>query len=226
MGDLIMANLELITEGLKEITLPDFSGQQRIIIKLNSTLSAVQNAEAFYRKAKNESKEAELVASRLATTLDGHRQATHWLAVLDAALQSKDLRNIPLPEKKGKAQHSDLPFHEFNLQGYVVWVGKHAKANELLLNSYSRKNDVWLHARDVSGSHVLIRTVHGTQGLPKAVLEQAAALAAWFSKGKTQGWLPVQYTERKYVRKRKGGAPGEVLVEKEKVLIVQPGLPG
>lgn len=146
--------------------------------------------------------------------------------MLDAAQHSKDLRNIPLPEKKGKAQHSDLPFHEFNLQGFTVWVGKHAKANELLLNSYSRKNDVWMHARDVAGSHVLLRTSSGINGIPKKVLEQAASLAAWFSKGKTQGWLPVQYTERKYVRKKKGGAPGEVLVEKEQVLIVQPVLPG
>lgn len=226
MGDLIMAHLQQIKSGTKDIALPDFEEKNIIQIKLNSTLSAIQNAEAFYRKARNESKEEELVQARLAATIAGHQRALHWLEVLDAAEQSRALRDIPLPEKKGKAQHSDLPFHEFNIQGYVVWVGKHAKANELLLNSYSRKNDIWLHARDVSGSHVLIRTVHGTQGLPKTVLEQAAALAAWFSKGKSQGWLPVQYTERKYVRKRKGGAPGEVLVEKEKVLIVQPGLPG
>jgi predicted ribosome quality control (RQC) complex YloA/Tae2 family protein len=118
-----------------------------------------------------------------------------------------------------------LPFHTFSIQGFTVWVGKHARANELLLNQYSKKNDVWFHARDVAGSHVVVRSARGLEGLPKPVMEGAARLAAWFSKGRSQGWLPVQYTERKYVRKRKGGAPGEVLVEKEKVLVVQPGLP-
>lgn len=226
MGDLIMAHLQEIQPGLKEISFPNFEETQIIKIKLNTTLNAIQNAEAYYRKARNESREAELIEARLATTRDGHRQALHWLKLLEAAQHSKDLRNIPIPEKKGKAQQSDLPFHEFNLLGYMVWVGKHAKANELLLNSYSRKNDVWMHARDVPGSHVLLRSSSGVGGIPKAVLEQAASLAAWFSKGKTQGWLPVQYTERKYVRKRKGGAPGEVLVEREQVLVVQPRLPG
>jgi predicted ribosome quality control (RQC) complex YloA/Tae2 family protein len=226
MGDLIMAHLQEIQPGLKEISLPNFEETQIIKIKLNTTLNAIQNAEAYYRKARNESREAALIEARLATTRDGHRQALHWLKLLEAAQHSKDLRNIPIPEKKGKAQQSDLPFHEFNLLGYLVWVGKHAKANELLLNSYSRKNDVWMHARDVAGSHVLLRSSSGVSGIPRAVLEQAASLAAWFSKGKTQGWLPVQYTERKYVRKRKGGAPGEVLVEREQVLVVQPRLPG
>lgn len=226
MGDLIMAHAAEIADTQKELRAQDFEGNQWISIRLNPELNAFQNAEMYYRKARNESKEAALVSSRLKSTAESHQMAMQWLQKIEAAQSSKDLRDTPLPEKKGREQHTDLPFHEFSLQGFVVWVGKHAKANELLLNSYSRKNDVWLHARDVSGSHVLIRTVHGTQGLPKTVLEQAAALAAWFSKGKTQGWLPVQYTERKYVRKRKGGAPGEVLVEKEKVLIVQPGLPG
>lgn len=225
MADLIMAHLTEIPDGADRIALPDFNGTQIIDIRLQANLTAMQNAEMYYRKARNENIEAEILASRLHTTTAAHAHAARRLAEVEAATRSKDLRTIPLPQKKQRQETDDLPFHEFSIQGYTVWVGKNARANELLLNQHSRKNDVWFHARDVAGSHVLVRSARGLDGLPKPVMEGAAKLAAWFSKGKTQGWLPVQYTERKYVRKRKGGAPGEVLVEKEKVLVVQPGLP-
>ncbi len=225
MADLIMAHLTELPEGADRIALPDFSGEQTIAIRLQPQLSALQNAEMYYRKARNENIEAAILASRLQTTRNAHAHAAERLAEVEAATHSKALRNIPLPQKKQQQEQEDLPFHEFSIQGYTVWVGKNARANELLLNQHSKKNDIWLHARDVAGSHVLVRSNQGLEGMPKPVLEGAAKLAAWFSKGKTQGWLPVQYTERKYVRKRKGGAPGEVLVEKEKVLVVQPGLP-
>lgn len=225
MADLIMAHLTEIPEGAERISLPDFSGTQSIDIRLQGGLTALQNAEAYYRKARNENIEAAILASRLNTTREAYALATARTAEVDAASNSKALRNIPLPQKKQQQEQDDLPFHTFSIQGFTVWVGKHARANELLLNQYSKKNDIWFHARDVAGSHVVVRSARGLEGLPKPVMEGAARLAAWFSKGRSQGWLPVQYTERKYVRKRKGGAPGEVLVEKEKVLVVQPGLP-
>jgi predicted ribosome quality control (RQC) complex YloA/Tae2 family protein len=88
---------------------------------------------------------------------------------------------------------------------------------------HAHKADMWLHARGVGGSHVVIRHQSGKK-IPADVLEYAAQLAAHFSKGRTDSLCPVIYTERKYIRKPKGSAPGQVAVEKEKVLMVKPGV--
>ncbi len=100
-------------------------------------------------------------------------------------------------------------------------VGKHAKANDELTLKVANKDDLWLHAKDVAGSHVVIRHQAG-KNIPKTVLERAAQLAAWFSKRKTDSLCPVIYTPKKHVRKRKGTAPGAVVVEKEQILMVEP----
>jgi predicted ribosome quality control (RQC) complex YloA/Tae2 family protein len=103
---------------------------------------------------------------------------------------------------------------------YEIWVGKSAKSNDEILR-LAHKNDLWMHARDAPGSHILVRHKAG-KTTPNPVLERAAALAAFHSKARTEGLCPVMVTERKYVRKRKGMAAGQVFVEREKTLLVKP----
>ncbi|MEQ8810389.1 MAG: hypothetical protein RIE59_15060, partial [Imperialibacter sp.] len=80
------------------------------------------------------------------------------------------------------------------------------------------------HAKDVPGSHVVLKWRAG-QNFPKPVIEQAAALAAYYSKRKTDTLCPVIFTPKKWVRKPKGAHPGAVIVEREEVIMVEPGLP-
>ncbi|WP_238531693.1 NFACT RNA binding domain-containing protein [Nitritalea halalkaliphila] len=103
-------------------------------------------------------------------------------------------------------------------------MGKSAKANDELLRRYAWKEDLWLHAKDVSGSHVLIKARSGLN-FPKDVLEYAAGLAAYYSKYKQESLAPIAYTPAKYVRKVKGSAPGAVMVDREKVVLVAPLTP-
>ncbi len=113
-----------------------------------------------------------------------------------------------------------VPYHEFSFQGYMIRVGKNAKANDLMLQQYSFKEDLWLHAKDVAGSHVLIKYQAG-KVFPAPVIEKAAQLAAYYSKNETL--CPVIVTPRKYVRKRKGDPAGMVAVDREQeVLLVSP----
>ena len=100
-------------------------------------------------------------------------------------------------------------------------VGKNARYNDELTLKVANKNDLWLHAKDVAGSHVVIRDQAGKK-IPREVLEAAAQLAAWYSKRKTDSLCPVIYTPKKYIRKRKGDPPGAVVVEKEDVIMVVP----
>ena len=100
-------------------------------------------------------------------------------------------------------------------------VGKNAKSNDHLTMKVATKNDLWLHARDVSGSHVVIKEKPG-KNFPQSVIEKAAQLAAFYSKRKTDSLCPVIYTPRKFVRKIKGAMAGQVVVDKEQVVMVVP----
>ncbi|MCU0402565.1 MAG: NFACT RNA binding domain-containing protein, partial [Algoriphagus sp.] len=109
----------------------------------------------------------------------------------------------------------------FEFEGFTIWVGKSAKDNDEMLRGFARKEDIWLHARQAAGSHVLIK-MRGITVVPQGVLERAAELAAFYSKLKSDTLAPVMYTEAKYVRKVKGSAPGSVMVDREKVILVAP----
>ena len=93
--------------------------------------------------------------------------------------------------------------------------------NDLLTFKYAKKTDFWLHARDVPGSHVIIRNPQN-KPIPKPVIERAASLAAYYSKRQHEKLVPVQMTHRKYIRKTKDLSVGQVIVEREEVVIVEP----
>jgi predicted ribosome quality control (RQC) complex YloA/Tae2 family protein len=100
-------------------------------------------------------------------------------------------------------------------------MGRNAKNNDVLTLQYAHKEDVWLHARDVSGSHVIIKAQSGTS-IPMQVIEYAARIAAYYSQRKNDGLCPVSYTFKKYIRKIKGAAPGSVRMDREEVIMVEP----
>jgi predicted ribosome quality control (RQC) complex YloA/Tae2 family protein len=122
-----------------------------------------------------------------------------------------------------KNQHSNhatsKPYHECSVSGFFVWIGKNARSNDKLL-SLAHKEDIWLHAKSVSGSHVIIRAQQKKPS--KSVVEIAASFAAHQSKAKGSEWVPVIYTPKKYVRKAKNAPPGAVIVQKEQVIMVEP----
>ena len=106
---------------------------------------------------------------------------------------------------------------------YDILVGKNAASNEKLTFAVGNKNDLWLHARDIAGSHVLVRS-KSSRTIPRPVIQRAAELAAYFSKNRNNSMCPVIYTFRKYIRKVKGGNAGQVVVEREEIIFVKPAL--
>ena len=90
---------------------------------------------------------------------------------------------------------------------------------------FAKQNDYWFHARSVPGSHVVLRVENTKEIIPKNVLKKTASLAAFHSKAKTSGLVPVSFTQKKYVVKKKGMESGKVALLKEDVLIVKPEIP-
>ncbi|NOS91655.1 MAG: DUF814 domain-containing protein [Cyclobacteriaceae bacterium] len=224
-ADLIMAHMHEIKIGTEKITLENFYTGQPEEIKLKKELNAQQNAEVFYRKAKNQ----QIEINQLSQSIDTKKKEIEKIkALIDQITEAPDLKSLrpfirSKPVAKAQQESASLPYHEFTFKGFRIWVGKNAEANDELTLKFSFKEDLWLHAKDVAGSHVLIKHQSG-KPFPKDVIERAAELAAYNSKRKTDSLCPVAYTPKKFVRKRKGDPGGAVVVEKESVILVQPKL--
>lgn len=226
MGDLVMAHMHHIPEGTEKVTLNNFYTGEPVKIKLNKQLPPQKNAENFYRKAKNQKIEVRELKENL------HNKEEQLLSIytqIDDIQTLDDVKSIRQYirdhelEKTSKGQQQAVPYRKFMIEGYDILVGKSARHNDDLIREYAWKEDLWLHAKDVPGSHVLVKQIPGKK-IPNPVLEKAAQLAAWFSKRKTDTLCPVIYTPKKYVRKAKGLDPGQVIVEKEEVIMVEPAL--
>jgi predicted ribosome quality control (RQC) complex YloA/Tae2 family protein len=226
-ADMIMANLHRITQGQDKVEVENlYNDHQLIEIKLKKDLSPQKNAAAYYRKAKNQHIEIQRLRESLESKRKEIAQLSDQLMAIETAEDLKSLRKIsgtnPRDAKEDK-KSNPLPYHEFEFKGYKIWVGRDAQRNDELTLKYSYKEDLWLHAKDVPGSHVLIKHQAG-KNFPKDVIERAAQLAAYNSKRKTESLCPVSVTPKKYVRKRKGDPAGAVVVEKEDVVMVKPAL--
>ncbi len=220
-GDLLQSYLYLIQGAEKEIEVFDWQRNAQVKVKLNPDLSPAENMARYYRKAKNAPVEADYLDKQIAGFQEKLKRMTEQFLQLSVARGTKDLKQSDRLLKKETSRKEKQAYREFVFQDYHIWVGKSSKDNDELTLHLARKDDLWLHARDVSGSHVIVRRQAG-KPVPETVLEYAAGIAAWYSKRRNETLCPVSCTEKKYVRKRKGMADGQVVIEKDKVILVKP----
>ena len=136
-----------------------------------------------------------------------------------------DLKNNVGNEHKRRADNSASPRKYLTDDGWMIMAGKNNKENDILTHRVAAQNDFWFHAHGYSGSHVILKRDGRKDEPSKLSIEQAAAVAAFWSKGKTAKKVPVVYTLKKYVNKPKGGAPGQAVLKREKTIVVQPRVP-
>lgn len=225
IGHIIMANLHRIPTKITEIELEDFYHENHSIkIILKKDLNPQQNAEHYYKKAKNEWKEKAHIKDNIASKQQKIEDLKALIIRIDQITSLKELRGLSKTahhKKKHEDPSVDELFRKIMIENFTVLIGKNSINNDLLTLKYANKEDIWLHARNVSGSHVVIKNIPG-QKIPKSVIERVAEIAAYHSKAKNDTLTPVMYTFKKFVRKIKGAAPGSVIVDKEEVIMVQP----
>lgn len=227
LADVIMANLHEFQNGKSEAELLDFYTGKTVKVILKPNQKPQQLAESYYRKSKNRQIELDQIEKTIASKISLKSELEQKISAIEEITGHKGLKTYQKTNKEDKAvtkETSGLPFKVFEYDGFTIWVGKSAKDNDEMLRGFIHKDDLWLHARQVSGSHVVIR-MKGMTTLPNSVLERAAGLAAFYSKFKTESLAPVIYTEAKFVRKVKGSAPGSVMVDREKVMMAVPSGP-
>jgi predicted ribosome quality control (RQC) complex YloA/Tae2 family protein len=224
LADIIMANLYNIPAGSEEVELFDFYNNQNIMVKLSTKESPQKNAERLYKKGKSRPLEIANLKKHQESKFQFIKQGEYDLLVVEQSQSHKEL--IEVLKRYEKTTQQDIAgdyerFKHIEFMQYHIYIGRNAANNDLLTMKFAHKDDLWLHARDVSGAHVIIKNKAG-QKTPKPVIEKAASLAAYYSERKNDSLCPVILTEKKYVRKIKGAPKGAVKVEKEKVLMVVP----
>ena len=224
-ADLIMANLTSIGPGVKKIVLPSFyNPEEAVEIPLKRSLSPQLTAQLYYSKAKSQHKEKDHLEGLIRLKKNEISTLTRQLSQLESLEDLKSVRKWVETEKLYPIQQQkalSLPYREVEFDGFKIWIGKNARQNDELTLKFGFKNDLWFHAKDVPGSHVLLKYQSG-KIFPRHIMERAAQLAAFYSKRKNESLCPVSMTHKKYVRKRKGDPPGMVVVEREEVLMVRP----
>jgi predicted ribosome quality control (RQC) complex YloA/Tae2 family protein len=239
IGHILMANLHRIEARSKSVELEDYYQGGTITIKLDPRLNPQDNAQRYYAKHKRRRGKLHYLKEQLNEIedklLDREEQMETYeaipspqaLTLTDKGFDYQELQPLRKLHKSLTKQgetggQKRIPYRTFKRAGYEIFVGKGAANNDQLSFKFANKEDIWLHAKDVTGSHVIIRKRPG-HPVPPDVLEYAAQLAAYYSKRKTDTLVPVQYTPRKYIRKRKGDPPGLVAVDREEVIMVEPG---
>ena len=223
LADIIMANLHVIPPGAVSVRLFDFYSNNELEVRLKKDLSPQKYAELLYKKAKGRPREMEMLKGQIEkkeselVVLESDKQK---LTKIESYKELEPLKKKYLEKSRGKVTE-DEKFKVYEVMSFKILVGRNADNNEELTQRFAKKNDLWLHARDVAGSHVVIKHQAG-KGFPKPVIEAAASLAAYYSKRKNESLCPVIYTEKKFVRKIKGTPAGQMKVEKENVMMVVP----
>ncbi|GAB4421225.1 MAG: NFACT family protein [Bacteroidia bacterium] len=238
LGHILMAFLHQIEPGSALAELPDLYGEGVVAIKLDPRLGPADNATRYYEKHKQrkarllylydqlEDIEAKLAAAEADMQRFMALPAPGALVFDETGFDPVQLRAMRdfarrVQREVQEVESARSPFRTFKCEGFDIFVGKNARNSDELSFKFAHREDLWLHVKDVPGSHVIIRQRAG-RDIPPTVLEYAAQLAAYYSKRKNDSLVPVQYTPRKYIRKRKGDPPGLVAVDREQVIMVEP----
>lgn len=226
-ADLLISHPESKKKFGQEIQLTDWGGNY-IKIPLDEKLNLIDNAAKYYKKSKKLNNEVEFKQKRLPLIEQEFRMLNEQIKYIDNCKNIRELKKYMKSENIADKQENqeNLPkFRRFELgSGYTLYVGKSAANNDELTMKFAKPNDYWFHARGFGGSHCVLRQ-DSKDKPPKDIIIKAAEIAAYYSKGRKAKYVPVAYTQKKYVRKPKGAAQGAVLVDKEEVIMVQPRLP-
>ncbi|MBP1654946.1 MAG: hypothetical protein H6Q28_1502 [Bacteroidetes bacterium] len=232
-GSLLLAHLEAVPRGASSVDIDD--GPTHHVIRLDPRINATRNAQRYYDRAKRARAAHNEARLRRPPLLERRSLALQLLEDVARLRSRDDLKAFAGDHERELAafrigpkarEREQIPFRIFTVDGgFEVWAGKSSENNDLLTLRHAKPNDLWFHARGAGGSHVVLRVGTGSGEPGKRARHQAASIAAYYSKMRSAGTVPVAMTRRKFVRKPRGAPPGTVALEREEVLFVPPQLP-
>jgi len=232
-GELIIANLHAIAPGSKSARLLNYYSENGdyVDIPLDANITPQKNAQKYfkkYAKAKSAFSYANMELDKAKKELDYLESVLHALEECTSASEIEEIKQelsaegyIHTVKKRSgkKDEQTSMPLYFRSSDGFDIYVGKNNRQNDLLTLKASPA-DIWLHTKDIPGSHVIIRT--GKRPVTDKCLKEAAMLAAYHSRARISSNVAVDYTAVKNVRKPSGAKPGMVIYDNHKTIFVTP----
>lgn len=234
-GDLLQANLYRIEKGASFVDVENFYDENgsTLRIQLDQSKSPSQNAQRYYKDYAR----AKTAHKVLGGQIENARQELVYLESvlyeIESAESERELSAVRqelsesgyIKARKGKAKpQKDQGYRAFTVSdGFTVLVGRNNRQNDRLTLKESRKSDIWLHTKDIPGSHTVI--VSDGKAVTDRAIEEAAEICAWFSSARESHKVPVDYTEIRYVSKPQGSPPGRVIYTHQHTLFITPKEP-
>jgi len=237
IGDLLLSNVSTSRRGGPTGEITDYytEGAPTIALEIDESITLQEAAARLFRQYTKAKRAKEEISQRLAE-LDTELKPLHERASMltqiiaerdEVALSNFDDVKAQRPSQKSesKTQNKVPGVRQYvSSDGYDIWVGRAARDNDNLTFRLAKPNDLWLHAGDYPGSHVIVRNP-GRKEIPQRTVIEAAQLAGYFSQARDDSKVVVHYSERKFLAKPKGAAPGLVRMSRFRSITVEPGVP-
>ena len=233
-GELIHTYGYGLEEGAKQLEALNYYTNEMITIPLDPQLTAKENAEKYFNKYNKLKRTYEALVELIEETKTEIDHLESISTSLDIALTEDDLVEIKeelteygyIKRKRSdkKPKIKSKPFHYLSSDGYHMYVGKNNYQNDELTFKFATGNDWWFHAKGMPGSHVIVKS--NNEELPDRVFEEAGMLAAYYSNGRDNEKVEIDYLQKKNVKKPNGAAPGFVVYYTNYSLTIQPDISG
>lgn len=235
-GELLTANIYAIEKGMNTIKVVNYYQEDmpEIEIALDTTKTPSENAQKYYNKYNKAKRTLAALEIQKKQNDEELEYLEGVLNAIDASTDEADLNDIRnelieqgfIKRKRGdkkpaKQQKKSKPLHFISSDGFDIYVGKSNIQNDELTIHFAKSDDIWLHTKNIPGSHVIIAT-NDAKTVPDQTIIEAANLAAYNSKGKDGSNVPVDYCPRKNVKKPGGSKPGFVIYENNKTVYITP----
>ncbi len=234
-GELLNTYGYNVAPGSKSMEALNYYTNEMITIPLDSTLTPQENAKKYFDKYNKLKRTYEALAELTKEVKVEIEHLESISAALDIALQEEDLVEIKeeltesgyIKRKGGmkKVKVTSKPFHYISSDGFHIYVGKNNYQNDELTFRFATGNDWWFHAKGMAGSHVIVKT-EGAGELPDRTFEEAGRLAAYYSKGRGQDKVEIDYIQKKHVKKPGGAKPGFVVYYTNYSLMIDSDISG
>jgi len=233
-GELLTAYAYEIPPAAKQAAVLNYYTNETISIPLDEQLSAMDNAKKYFEKYSKLKRTFEALKSIVLETKAEIEHLESLINALDIAVSEDDLKElkeeliqsgyIRRKSSDKKPKYKSRPFHYRSTDGFDIYVGKNNLQNEEITFRLANGGDWWFHSKTFPGSHVIVKT-EGRE-LPDRTFEEAARLAAYYSKGKGQEKVEIDYIERKHVKKVAGAKPGFVIYHTNYSMAIPPDITG
>jgi len=230
-GHLLMANLSTTAREPESIKVQDIFSEHtpETIIRLQPELDLYANAERYFRKAAKAKEKQHYLTQKAEEHTKKKALFRRLLIDLESCRTPRELREfrdthkgeLQAAEGSRKNRKGASPsFRSYQISSRAtLYVGRNPKNNDKLTFEFAKPNDIWLHARGAAGSHGILR---GSAMQNRTEIEEAASIVAFYSSAKNSELVPVTFTEKKYIRRNRHLPPGQVLIDREKTVLVKP----